>query len=84
MYAILCIETGEYLYRDCHGNLLLLSELHTFINKNTFKLATYKYSNTAHTVLSENKQFIIIQGRDVKLNNETKALFEVVEYPYNV
>ena len=75
-YAILVIETGEYLYRKPNG--CLMSKLN---NSNPYycTLATYKKSQTANNVFTSGRQSIYIGERIIRLNMANKPLFVVVE-----
>ena len=56
MYRILLIETGEYLYRDKHGNLCLYDSIPSYIDKREYKIAEYKTRDKANMIFTRKNE----------------------------
>ncbi len=85
IYRILLIETGEYLYRDKHGNLCLQKDIPVFGDKRGYNIAEYKTRDKANMIFTRRSarlklSFVItLHETSIYLNKESRCLFEVME-----
>jgi len=77
MFRILHIPSGEYLYKDCHGNLFLFSEEF----ERYFPCSVVEYHNIGKASNIFNGNRVINRGRteQIRLGKENNKLFCIVE-----